>query len=147
MTGFWQLVISRINLRVPNIASVDRILQSIFLSYVTTVRTVLPEMVMQLFVLHRQKNAVGPHAGLQFGEHRTFTKDRFDVDWLTSVHQPQMLLEPLRDYVHVLTLRTKVCLVFALVVKKIMRPHFERRGLVALRTLRVAIATCSRKVL
>ena len=147
MTRFWQLVISLIDFRVPDIASVDRISQSIFLSYITTLRTMLPEMVMQLFVLHRQKNAVGPHAGLQLGEHRTITEDGFDIGWLTSVHQPQMLLKPLRDYVHVLTLRTKVCLVFALVVKKIMRPHFERRGLVTLRTLRVSIATRSRKVL
>ena len=124
MTGFWQLVISRINLRVPNIASVDCVSQSVFLSHITTVRTVLPEMVVQLSVLQRQKNSVGPHAGLQLGEHRTITEDGFDVGWLTSVHQPQMLLESLRDYVHMVTLRTEVSHVFALVLQEVVRPHF-----------------------
>ena len=86
MTRFWQPVISRIDFRVPYIASVDRLSQSIFLSYVSTVRTVLPEMLMQVLVIHRQENAVGPHARLQLGEHRTITKDSLDVGWLTSVH-------------------------------------------------------------
>ena len=116
MTGFWQPVISRIDFRMPDVASVDRRSQSTFLSFVATLRTVLSEMFMERPLLQRQENAVGPRARLQFGEHRTFTKDRVDVDWLTPMHQPEMLLEPLRDYVHMLTLRTKVSFVFALVV-------------------------------
>ena len=108
----------------PDVASVDRRSQSIFLSLVATLRTVLSEMLLERSVLQRQENAVGPHAGLQPGEHGTITEDSFEIGWLTSVHQPQMLLEPLRDYVHMVTLGTEVSHVFALVLQEVVRPHF-----------------------
>ena len=124
MTGFWQPVISRIDFRMPNVASVDRRSQSIFLSFVATLRTVLSEMLMERPLLQRQENAVGPRAGLQSGEHRTITEDSFEISWLTSVHQPQMLLKPLRDYVHMVTLGTEVSHVFGLMLQEVVRPHF-----------------------
>ena len=108
----------------PDVASVDRRSQSIFLSFVATLRTVLSQMLMERPVLQRQENAVGPHAGLQPGEHGTITEDSFEIGWLTSVHQPQMLLESLRDYVHMVTLGTEVSHVFALVLQEVVRPHF-----------------------
>ena len=108
----------------PNVASVDRRSQSIFLTFVATLRTVLSEMLMKRPVLQRQENAVGPRAGLQPGEHGAITEDCFDISWLTSVHQPQMLLEPLRDYVHMVTLGTEVSHVFGLMLQEVVRPHF-----------------------
>ena len=124
MTGFWQPVISRIDFRMPNVASVYRHSQSIFLSFIATLRTVLSEMLMERPLLQRQENAVGPRAGLQSGEHRTITEDSFEISWLTSVHQPQMLLKPLRDYVHMVTLGTEVSHVFGLMLQEVVRPHF-----------------------
>ena len=124
MTRFWQLVVSRIDFRVPDVAGVDRLSQSIFLSFIATLRTVLSEMLMERPVLQRQENAVGPHAGLQPGEHGTITEDSFKIGWLTSVHQPQMLLESLRDYVHMVTLGTEISHVLRLMLQEIVRPHF-----------------------
>ena len=108
----------------PNVASVDRHSQSIFLSFVATLRTMLSEMLVERPLLQRQENAVGPRTGLQPGEHGTITEDSFEIGWLTSVHQPQMLLEPLRDYVHMVTLWTEVSHVFGLMLQEVVRPHF-----------------------
>ena len=107
-----------------NVASVNRRSQPIFIIFVTTLRTVLSEMLVERPLLQRQENAVGPRAGLQLGEHRTIAKESLDVDWLTSVHQPHMLFEPLRDYVHVVTLGTEVSHVFGLMLQEVVRPHF-----------------------